>query len=226
MYLHQADKGYYVTAMNKSVPPAHYPVSSWSWSVLLHSYYIPVYCSTFGLNKSNMSASLSQIELQQPASATNASRTAPSIRPAGSEDVQIRRASNDESMPPRDATSQIPDGGREAWIMVLASAVFTFWLNGIGNSWGVMQTALLKQGLTSTSTLSFVGSLGITCAVALALISVRFMRLVGAKWAGLIGIVMLGMGELFSGFTTSNVAGLFGTTGILFGTGSSLCFVS
>ena len=37
MYLHQADKGYYVTAMNKSVPPAHYPVSSWSWSVLLHS---------------------------------------------------------------------------------------------------------------------------------------------------------------------------------------------
>jgi hypothetical protein len=110
--------------------------------------------------------------------------------------------------------------------MVFASAIFTFWLNGIGNSWGVIQSALLRQGLTSTSTLSFVGSLSITCAVAFSLLSVRFMRLIGAKWAGLIGIVMLGLGELTSGFTTSSVAGLFGTTGMLFGTGSSLCFVS
>ena len=212
----------YVTAKDKSVPRIHCS----RFLVLVGSTYNSVYCSEFIEYLSNMSTSPSQIELQQPASATNAGRTASLNRPAESADAQTRRASNDESIPPPDATSQIPDGGREAWIMVLASAIFTFWLNGIGNSWGVMQTALLKQGLTSTSTLSFVGSLGITCAVAFSLISVRFMRLVGAKWAGLIGIVMLGLGELTSGFTTSNVAGLFGTTGILFGTGSSLCFVS
>jgi MFS transporter, MCT family, solute carrier family 16 (monocarboxylic acid transporters), member 3 len=134
------------------------------------------------------------------------------------------RQRNDES-PPQDAGSQIPNGGRSSWTVLGSCALFTFWLNGIGNSWGVMQAALLKQGLTSTSTLSFVGSLSITSCVVLSLLSVRFMRLVGARWAGLIGISLLGLGELTSGFTTSNVAGLFGTTGILFGTGSSLCFM-
>jgi hypothetical protein len=172
-----------------------------------------------------MSTTSSQIELQRPSFTTTINSTGPIIRSADYEDTRARRLSDDEPVPPPDATSQLPDGGKEAWTMVFASAVFTFWLNGVGNSWGVVQSALLKQGLTSTSTLSFVGSLSITCAVAFSLLSVRFMRLVGAKWAGLIGIVMLGLGELTSGFTTSSVAGLFGTTGMLFGTGSSLCFV-
>lgn len=173
-----------------------------------------------------MSTASSQIELQRPSVITTTDSTGSIIRTAEYEDARARRLADDETIPPADATSQLPNGGRQAWTMVFVSAMFTFWFNGIGNSWGVLQSALLKQGLTSTSTLSFVGSLSITCAVAFSLLSVRLMRLIGAKWAGLIGIVMLGLGILTSGFTTSSVAGLFGTTGILFGTGSSLCFVS
>ncbi|KAF2428678.1 MFS general substrate transporter [Tothia fuscella] len=101
----------------------------------------------------------------------------------------------------------------------------TFWFNGINNSWGVMQAALFEQGLTSTSTLSFVGSLSITCCVVFSLLSVRFMRSVAARIAALIGVTMLGIGELMSDYTTSNVAGLFGTAGVLYGSGSSLCFI-
>jgi MFS transporter, MCT family, solute carrier family 16 (monocarboxylic acid transporters), member 3 len=133
--------------------------------------------------------------------------------------------SDDEASPGANAVSAIPDGGWSAWSSLIASALFTFWFNGINNSWGVMQAALFKQGLTSTSTLSFVGSLNITCCVMLSLLSVRFMRLIGARNAGLIGITMLGFGELTSSFTTSNIAGLFGTAGMLYGTGSSLCFM-
>lgn len=88
-----------------------------------------------------------------------------------------------------------------------------------------MQAALFNQGLSSTSTLSFVGSLNITCCVIFSLLSIRFIRLVGARHAALAGIVLLGVGELASGFTADNVGGLFGTAGVVYGTGSSLCFM-
>ncbi|KAH7333526.1 major facilitator superfamily domain-containing protein [Rhexocercosporidium sp. MPI-PUGE-AT-0058] len=146
---------------------------------------------------------------------------------AESEEAQIgnHQSNDDESVPRAGAFSAIPDGGWNAWSSLIASALFTFWFNGINNSWGVMQAALFKQGLTSASTLSFVGSLSITCCVVLSLFSVRLIRLVGARHAALIGTTMLGLGELTSGFTTSNIAGLFGTMGILYGSGSSLCFM-
>lgn len=151
------------------------------------------------------------------------------VPPTGSaecEEAQIgTRQTNDEVSPHANAVFAIPDGGWIAWNSLIASALFTFWFNGINNSWGVMQAALFKQGLTSTSTLSFVGSLSITCCVVLSLLSVRFIRLVGARNAALIGLTMLGLGELTSGFTTSNIAGLFGTAGVLYGSGSSLCFM-
>src|ERR1700709_2436115 len=140
-------------------------------------------------------------------------------------DGSTQQLNDNESTSHADAISAIPDGGRAAWSNLIASALFTFWFNGINNSWGVMQAALFKEGLTSTSTLSFVGSLSITCCVILSLPSVRFMRLVGARNAALIGITMLGLGELMSGFTVYNIAGLFGTAGILYGAGSSLCFM-
>jgi MCP family monocarboxylic acid transporter-like MFS transporter 3 len=137
----------------------------------------------------------------------------------------IQQRDDNDSSEHTDAVSAIPDGGRTAWTNLIASALFTFWFNGINNSWGVMQAALFKEGLTSTSTLSFVGSLSITCCVVFSLPSVRFMQLIGARDAALIGITMLGLGELMSGFTIYNIGGLFGTVGILYGVGSSLCFM-
>jgi MFS transporter, MCT family, solute carrier family 16 (monocarboxylic acid transporters), member 3 len=135
------------------------------------------------------------------------------------------RINDDEALSRADAVSAIPDGGWSAWSSIIASAIFTFWFNGISNSWGVVQAALFKEGLSSASTLSFVGSLSITCCVILSLLSVRFIRLVGARNAGLIGVAMLGLGELTAGFTADDIAGLFGTVGILYGVGSSLCFI-
>ncbi|KAF2669046.1 MFS general substrate transporter [Microthyrium microscopicum] len=139
--------------------------------------------------------------------------------------ISTQRARDNEASPPAEAVSSIPDGGLSAWNTLIASSIFTFWFNGINNSWGVMQAALLNEGLTSTSTLSFVGSLAMACTVIFSLLAVRFMRFAGARNAALLGITMLGVGQLTAGYTTNNIAGLFGTAGLLYGTGSSLCFM-
>jgi MCP family monocarboxylic acid transporter-like MFS transporter 3 len=164
--------------------------------------------------------STTTIELQPPL-------LAPTTGSAQNEQVRTttQQTNDNETLSNVDVVFAIPDGGWSAWSGLIASALFTFWFNGINNSWGVMQAALFKQGLSSTSTISFIGSLSITCCVVLSLLSVRFMQLVGARNAALIGVTMLGLGELTSGFTTSNVAGMFGTAGVLYGTGSSVCFM-
>src|ERR1700753_1137627 len=61
---------------------------------------------------------------------------------------------------PANAASSIPDGGY-GWTLVSICSLFTFWFNGIMGSWGVLQAALLRSQLTSTSTstISFVGTL-------------------------------------------------------------------
>jgi MCP family monocarboxylic acid transporter-like MFS transporter 3 len=168
--------------------------------------------------------STSTFELQRPSRASNTNSVASLTRSSDYENTRAGR-SDDNEAPSADATPAIPNGGRSAYTVLFSCALFTFWLNGLGNSWGVVQAALLQEGLTSTATLSFVGSLSITFSVVFSLLSIRVMRLVGAKWAALIGVTLLGLGELTSGFMTGNIAGLFGTTGILFGTGSSLCFM-
>jgi MCP family monocarboxylic acid transporter-like MFS transporter 3 len=165
--------------------------------------------------------STTTIELQRPS-------TTPSTNSIEYEEGQndtIQHTNDDEASLHANAFSAVPDGGWNAWSSVIASALFTFWFNGLSNSWGVMQAALLKQGLTTTATLSFVGSLSITCCMVFNLLSLRFIRLVGARKAALLGITMLGLGQLLSGFTTGNIAGLFMTAGVLFGSGSSLCFM-
>ncbi len=52
--------------------------------------------------------------------------------------------------------TEVPDGGY-GWTVVAGCATLTFWFGGTTYSWGVMQTALINQGLASASTLSFVG---------------------------------------------------------------------
>lgn len=133
------------------------------------------------------------MELQQPSLAPVTDSTPRYTTQSVESDVVLTVSSNLTERTvdrPADAIPAIPDGGRSAWTIVFTSAIFTFWFNGIGNSWGVMQAALSKQGLASTSTLSFVGSLSITLAVFLSLLSVRFMHLVSARWTGLIGIII------------------------------------
>jgi MFS transporter, MCT family, solute carrier family 16 (monocarboxylic acid transporters), member 3 len=122
-------------------------------------------------------------------------------------------------------TSAIPDGGY-GWVVVFSCFLCTFWGAGLSGAWGVVQTALLESSLngTPTSTVTFIGSLGLACVVAFSLLGTSLMRIVGARTAALLGVALLGLGEITSGWTTSNVGGLFGTSGILVGLGTSLCY--
>lgn len=132
--------------------------------------------------------------------------------------------SNYGEMPSYTAES-VPDGGY-GWTVILACSVTTFIFNGWSGSWGVVQTALFQtypdQG--STSTLSFVGSLGIALCVALGLASVRLSQMIGARYSMLLGVLMMSFGILFSSFTVNHIGGLFVTAGISFGLGSSLAY--
>ncbi|MCJ1355770.1 MAG: hypothetical protein MMC33_005762 [Icmadophila ericetorum] len=73
-----------------------------------------------------------------------------------------------------------------------------------------------------TTSLSFVGSLSIALCVALGLACVRISQMIGARYGMLSGVLMMGLASLCSGFTVTNLGGLFATAGILFEVGSSL----
>lgn len=120
--------------------------------------------------------------------------------------------------------AQAPDGGY-GWVVVAGCATLTFWFGGVTYSWGVMQAALANQGLADPSTLAFVGSTCVACIAAFALVNARIVRILGARATGLLGVFLMGVGEISASFTTHSVGGMFGTEGILMGVGVSLCFM-
>lgn len=128
---------------------------------------------------------------------------------------------------PENAVTAIPDGGY-GWVVVFCCSVITFWFSGLTGAWGVIQTALLSSTLkgTASSTTAFVGSLGITICVAFGLLAVRLMQKIGVRAAAVLGISLLGTGALTSGFTATNVAGLFQTFGVILGVGDCLCYTA
>ncbi|KAL1963989.1 hypothetical protein VTN77DRAFT_7664 [Rasamsonia byssochlamydoides] len=151
------------------------------------------------------------------------------------EERQLRTAANpattsapgtDEVMQaPLLADSEVPEGGY-GWVVIFACAVITFWFVGTTYCWGVLQAALVEQGVSSPSTLAFVGSLTTGCISFLAVLNARVIRKLGARTTGLLGVFLLGLGEELSSFTTQNVGGLFTTVGVVMGVGVSLCFMT
>ncbi|KAJ7775621.1 major facilitator superfamily transporter [Mycena maculata] len=115
--------------------------------------------------------------------------------------------------------SQVPDGGY-GWVVVFGCAVLTWWFVGTTYSWGLIQAALVEEGLSSASTLSFVGSSTVACISGLALINARVIRFLGARRTALLGIFLIGLGEILSGFATLNIGALFVTTGAITGIGT------
>jgi hypothetical protein len=150
----------------------------------------------------------------------------PLPRPSESDSPNVSNPSNFDPANPdtviaasRLADSQVPEGGY-GWVVIFACSILTFWFVGTTYSWGVIQAALVKQKLSTPSTLSFVGSL--TCAFIsiLALVNARIIRKTGARNTALSGVLFLGFGEIFSGFSTKNVGALFFTAGVLMGIGA------
>jgi MFS family permease len=119
----------------------------------------------------------------------------------------------------RIADSQAPDGGY-GWVVIFACSILTFWFVGTSYSWGVLQAALAEKHLSSPSTLAFIGSLTAACISALAIINARVIRWMGARNTALLGVALLGLGGVLSGFSTEDVGGLFVTTGIIEGIGT------
>jgi len=152
--------------------------------------------------------------------------------PTRSGDIQISTENelnqrNIDEIAPENAATAVPDGGY-GWVVVFCCSILTFWLSGLTGAWGVIQAALLSSTLkgSASSTTAFVGSLGITICVAFGLVAVRLMQLTGVRLAAIIGITLLGVGTLASGFTTTNVAGLFQTYGVVLGAGDCLCYTA
>lgn len=134
------------------------------------------------------------------------------VRPALTDRDNILHAS-------QHADSTAPEGDY-GWVIVFACCFVSFWIVGTVYSWGVMQAALFKQGLSSPSTLSWIGSLDFACIAFLALINARVIQLLGARGTALLGISMLASGQILSGFCTHSVGGLFVTTGVMSGIGT------
>ncbi|KAF7314142.1 Monocarboxylate permease Mch4 [Mycena chlorophos] len=125
---------------------------------------------------------------------------------------------------PQASVSDVPDGGY-GWVVLFGCAVITWWFAGLSYSWGVTQAALVKQGLSTPSTLSFVGSTTVACIAGLGVVNARIIRYLGARKTGVLGIGLLGLGELLSSFATRNIGALFVTAGAVAGIGTSLCFM-
>ncbi|KAJ6190867.1 hypothetical protein N7519_000888 [Penicillium mononematosum] len=122
------------------------------------------------------------------------------------------------------ADSQVPDGG-EAWVVISGCAVVTWWFIGTSYCWGILQAALVKEGVSTSSTLAFVGSLATACISFLGILNARIIRKLGTRRSALAGVFFLGLGEVLSGFSAMNIGGLFATAGIVMGIGISLCFM-
>ncbi|KAF2446371.1 MFS general substrate transporter [Karstenula rhodostoma CBS 690.94] len=130
-----------------------------------------------------------------------------------------------ESSDRRPESASIHDGGY-GWVIVFACFVQTFWVNAWTGSWGILQAALLAQSTMRdipASTLSFVGSVGLSLTVALGLACVWLAGVIGARWSTLLGILLFSASTLVGSFTVRNVGGLF-VSGTLYGIGASLMY--
>lgn len=139
------------------------------------------------------------------------------------ETVNNQREPSDQ----RPESTSTHDGGY-GWVVVFACFVQTFWVNAWTGSWGILQAALLAQSAMQdipASTLSFVGSVGLSLTVALGLACIWLAGAIGARWSTLIGILLFSASTLVGSFTVRNVGGLF-VSGTLYGIGASLMYTS
>lgn len=116
------------------------------------------------------------------------------------------------------ADSTVPDGGY-AWVVIGACAVLTWWFVGTTYCWGVLQAAMLEDGLSTPATLCFLGSLPVSLISVLAIVNSRVIRVLGTRWASIMGVLIMGVSEILSSFAVKSLAGLFVTGGALLGIG-------
>nr|WOD45491.1 hypothetical protein [Trichoderma atroviride] len=119
----------------------------------------------------------------------------------------------------READSTVPEGGY-GWAIIAGGFVLLWWSLGTTYAWGVMQTALVGDGLADPAVLSFVGSLQAALISALAIVNSLVVRKAGVRATAMLGAACMGGSEILSSFTIHNVGALFFTSGIVMGMGN------
>ncbi|KAK5203326.1 hypothetical protein LTR41_010969 [Exophiala xenobiotica] len=128
------------------------------------------------------------------------------------------------------STSEVPEGGF-GWAIAFSCSMMSFWMVGISNSWGVLQTALLETGFgdASASSLSFIGAFSNTWIILLGPVALHALRYTGCRLGCIAGVILYSSGVLVSGFVISTdptaLGILFATFGILAGSGGCLLFL-
>lgn len=117
------------------------------------------------------------------------------------------------------ADSTVPEGGY-GWVVLFACGVITFWFVGTTYSWGILQARFVADQVGSASTLAFVGSVTCVFIAVLAIANARLIRWLGAQKTALLGVSLLGLGELSASFATKSIGGLFATAGVIMGIGT------
>lgn len=161
---------------------------------------------------------------QHELSAPNPNTTDTSINAHGRDSPP---ALNPLEHPPPDAISAIPDGGY-GWTIVTACAITFFWINGYTTAWGVLQTAILRSPSlhTNVRTITFLGSLYMTCMVAFGIASIRVMRSFGIRVTVVAATLAFGLGLMATSFTLEHLGGLFCVAGVLVGLATSLLYTA
>ncbi|KAI1823635.1 major facilitator superfamily transporter [Xylaria intraflava] len=144
------------------------------------------------------------------------------------EPIEAPRPENEGVDPALEASRladlEVPDGGY-GWVIVGSCAIVSWWTVGTSYSWGVIQGALVEEGLSTSAVLSFVGALGPTLLAAVAIINARLMRIIGARYTAMLGIFLIGLAQILASFAVESVPGLFITEGGLLGLGFGLTFI-
>ncbi|PNP57344.1 hypothetical protein THARTR1_02341 [Trichoderma harzianum] len=100
----------------------------------------------------------------------------------------------------READPTAPEGGY-GWVIVASGFILLWWSLGTTYAWGVMQTALVADGLADPAVLSFVGSLQAALISALAISNSFVVRKTGVRAAAMLGAACMGGSEILSSFT-------------------------
>lgn len=111
-----------------------------------------------------------------------------------------------------------PDGGY-GWVAVAGGSIVSWWMIGVPYSWGVIQSALIDQGVSSPAVLSFVGSLAACLLAVLAIVNSKIMRSLGSQGTGMLGMSLMGVANLITSFTFTNIGALFAASGVIMGIG-------
>lgn len=116
-----------------------------------------------------------------------------------------------------------PDGGR-GWVVLAGCTIVSWWSIGTAQSFGVLQEALLKENVSTSVNLLFVGSLSASLVSAFAIFYARAMRAWGTRINAMLGISLMSLSGAISSVVYKDIGALFAAYGVLMGIGMGLTF--